>query len=146
MKLNRTEGRTADAVHQVPELLGVVQHLGALGVRVVAHRERPRDGGREFPAERGVLISSAQPAGFKPLPPAVSPHFLLGVLKAVGDEVERLELGDGVLLQAGLVRIEGQQLRLVRQAVLKDPDTLMHFSSSSQETNGTAPHLQLSKR
>lgn len=40
---------TADAVGQVGELLGVVQHLHALGVGVVAHREGLGDGGCELP-------------------------------------------------------------------------------------------------
>lgn len=43
--------RTADAVGQVGELLGVVQHFNALGVGIVAHRERLRDGGGEFPVK-----------------------------------------------------------------------------------------------
>lgn len=42
---------TADAVGQVGELLGVVQHLHALGVGVVAHREGFGDGGCELPDE-----------------------------------------------------------------------------------------------
>lgn len=44
--------RTADAVGQIGELLGVIQHFNALGVGIVAHRERFRDGGGEFPVER----------------------------------------------------------------------------------------------
>lgn len=41
---------TVDAVSQVPELLGVVQHFDALGVGIVAHCEGPGDGGCKFPA------------------------------------------------------------------------------------------------
>lgn len=41
--------RTPDAVGQVPELLGVVQHFNTLGVGVVAHGERPGDGASKFP-------------------------------------------------------------------------------------------------
>lgn len=49
-KLGRGGGTpTADAVGQVGELLGVVQHLHALGVGVVAHREGLGDGGSELP-------------------------------------------------------------------------------------------------
>lgn len=44
------EKRTVDAVSQVAQLLGVVQHLDALGVGVVAHAERSGDGGCKFPA------------------------------------------------------------------------------------------------
>lgn len=47
-----TVTRTADAVGQVGELPGVVQHFHTLGVGVVAHRERLRDGRRKFPAEQ----------------------------------------------------------------------------------------------
>lgn len=43
---------TADAVGQIGELLGVVQHFNALGVGIVAQRERLRDGGGEFAVER----------------------------------------------------------------------------------------------
>lgn len=50
------ETHTADAVGQVGELLGVVQHFDALGVGIVAHRERLRDGGGKFPAEREELL------------------------------------------------------------------------------------------
>lgn len=46
---NKTLSHTIDAVSQVPELLGVVQHFNTLGVGVVAHCERPGDGGRKFP-------------------------------------------------------------------------------------------------
>ena len=42
---------TTDAVSQVSELLGVIQHFDALGVGVVADCERPGDGGCEFPAD-----------------------------------------------------------------------------------------------
>lgn len=50
---SRSKGaRTADAVGQVGELLGVVQHLHALGVGVVAHREGLGDGGCKFPVEQ----------------------------------------------------------------------------------------------
>lgn len=44
------EKHTVDAVSQVAQLLGVVQHLDALGVGVVVHAERSGDGGRKFPA------------------------------------------------------------------------------------------------
>lgn len=43
---------TTDAVSQVPELLGVVQHFDTLGVGIVAHCERPGDGGCKFPVGR----------------------------------------------------------------------------------------------
>lgn len=46
--------RTPDAVGQVPELLGVVQHFDALGVGVVAHCERPGDGASKFPVHTNV--------------------------------------------------------------------------------------------
>lgn len=49
---NGTATRTADAVGQVGELLGVVQHLHTLGVGVVAHRERLGDGRCKFPVEQ----------------------------------------------------------------------------------------------
>lgn len=41
-----------DAVCQVGELLRVVEDLDALGVGVVAHRERPGDGGGELPVSQ----------------------------------------------------------------------------------------------
>lgn len=44
--------RTADAVGQIGELLGVVQHFNALGVGIVAHREWLWDGGGKFPVEQ----------------------------------------------------------------------------------------------
>lgn len=44
--------RTVDAVSQVLELLGAVQHFDALGVGIVAHCEGPGDGGCKFPAGR----------------------------------------------------------------------------------------------
>lgn len=59
---------TADAVGQVGELLGVVQHLHALGVGVVAHREGLGDGGCELPdgdPEETSIIRFPPP----PLPP-----------------------------------------------------------------------------
>lgn len=40
---------TVDAVSQVPELLGVVQHFNTLGVGIVADCEGPGDGGCKFP-------------------------------------------------------------------------------------------------
>lgn len=52
MEQKKAGRRTGDAVGQVGELLGVVQHLHALGVGVVAHRERLRDGRGKFPVEQ----------------------------------------------------------------------------------------------
>lgn len=52
--------RTVDAVGQVAQLLGVVQHLDALGVGVVAHAERSGDGGRKFPAGADTILSATQ--------------------------------------------------------------------------------------
>ena len=49
----------------------------------------------------------------------VVPDALLGVLEAFSHKVHGLELGDGVFLDAGLLRLEGAELRLVRQTVLK---------------------------
>lgn len=48
-----------------------------------------------------------------------SPHFLFGIFEAVGNKVNRLVLCDGVLLEAGLVGVKGQNFGLVRQAVLQ---------------------------
>lgn len=47
---------TVDAVGQVAQLLGVVQHFDALGVGVVAHCEGSGDGGCKFPAARTILF------------------------------------------------------------------------------------------
>lgn len=47
-------GPTVDAVGQVAQLLGVVQHLNALGVGVVAHREGSRDSGCKFAAAQTI--------------------------------------------------------------------------------------------
>lgn len=53
--------RTADAVGQLPELLGVVQHFNALRVGVVAHREGPWDGACKLPVEKSFFcVSYAQ--------------------------------------------------------------------------------------
>lgn len=53
--------RTVDAVSQVAELLGVVQHLDALGVGVVAHGERSGNGGGEFPADgKRLMLNEAR--------------------------------------------------------------------------------------
>ena len=43
---------TIDAVCQVAELLGVIQHFNTLGVRVVAHCERSGNSGCKFPVDR----------------------------------------------------------------------------------------------
>lgn len=51
----------------------------------------------------------------------VLPHFLFGIFKTVGNKVNRLVLCDGVLLEAGLVGVKGQDLGLVRQTVLQKP-------------------------
>lgn len=48
--------RTVDAVAQVAQLLGVVQHLDALCVGVVAHREGSGDGGCKFPAAETIIL------------------------------------------------------------------------------------------
>lgn len=48
--------RTVDAVGQVAQLLGVVQHLDALCVGVVAHREGSGDGGCKFPAAQTIIF------------------------------------------------------------------------------------------
>lgn len=48
--------RTVDAVCQVAQLLGVVQHLDALCVGVVAHREGSGDGGCKFPAAQTIIF------------------------------------------------------------------------------------------
>lgn len=111
--------RTPDAVGQVGELLGVVQHLHALGVGVVAQREGLRDGRRKFPVEQAD--GQARAVLHPPLPgPRQSlPHFVFGIFEAVGNKVNGLVLGDGVLLEAGLVGVKGQDLGLVRQAVLQ---------------------------
>ena len=45
--------------------------------------------------------------------------FLLGILEAIGEEVDGLHLGDGVLLQAGGEWIQRPHLWLVCQAVLE---------------------------
>lgn len=50
-----------------------------------------------------------------------SHHLLLGVLKALGDIVDRLILGDGVFLDGGLGWVKGSLLRLVGKAVLQLP-------------------------
>ncbi len=48
---------TIDAVSQVPELLGVVQHFNTLGVGIVADCEGPGDGGCKFPVGIETLMS-----------------------------------------------------------------------------------------
>lgn len=125
---------TADAVGQVGELLGVVQHLHALGVGVVAHREGLGDGGCELPdgdPEETSIIRSpppSPPTGLIAARRHSLPHFLFGIFEAVGNKVDGLVLRDGVLLQAGLVGVEGQDLGLVRQTILlkktKNPEKL----------------------
>lgn len=45
---------TVDAVGKVAQLLGVVQHLNALGVGVVAHSEGSGDSGCKFAAARTI--------------------------------------------------------------------------------------------
>lgn len=45
---------TVDAVGQVAQLLGVVQHLNALGIGVVANREGSGDGGCKFSAAQTI--------------------------------------------------------------------------------------------
>lgn len=49
-----------------------------------------------------------------------SPHFLFGVLEALSHKVDGLVLCDWVFLEAGLVGVEGLQLGLVCQTVLKE--------------------------
>lgn len=125
-------GRTVDAVSQVAQLLGVVQHLDALGVGVVAHREGSGDGGRKFPAAQTMILAlfiylfilhfvsimdcwlSVPGPGFR----LVSPHFLFGIFKALSHKVDGLVLCDWVLLQAGLAGVKGQHFGFVCQAVL----------------------------
>ena len=46
-----------------------------------------------------------------------SHHLLLGVLEALGDEVERLVLGDGVLGHARLLGVETLQLGLAWEII-----------------------------
>ena len=46
-------------------------------------------------------------------------HLVLGVLEAVCDVVDGLVLGDGVLLEAGLLRQKLPDVGLVREAVLE---------------------------
>lgn len=84
-----------NVAHQIGELRLRVQNLNALGVRVVAHSEGTRDG-------VGVLD-----------------HLLDRFVEAVGHVVDRLVLGDGVLLFTGLLRLKVTQLGFVRQTVLE---------------------------
>ena len=51
-----------------------------------------------------------------------SHHFLLGVLEALRDVVERLVLGDGILLDASFLRLKAPELRLARQTPLQLPE------------------------
>ena len=51
-----------------------------------------------------------------------SHHLLLGVLEALGDVVEGLVLGDGVLGHSGLLGLEVPELRLPGQAPLQLPE------------------------
>lgn len=115
--------RTADAVGQVGELLGVVQHFHTLGVGVVAHRERLRDGRRKFPVEQVDGNRKNKTAilfiCFKAVLHESLPHFLFGIFEAVGNKVNRLVLCDGVLLEAGLVGVKGQDFGHVRQTILQ---------------------------
>lgn len=56
---------------------------------------------------------------FQPVLRESLPHFLFGIFEAVGNKVNRLVLGDGVLLEAGLVGVKGQDFGLVRQTILQ---------------------------
>lgn len=53
------------------------------------------------------------------------PHFLFGILKALSNKVNRLELCDGVFLEAGLIWVEGLKLGLICQAVLEENSSEM---------------------
>ncbi len=57
------------------------------------------------------------------------PDFFFGVLKAFSHKVNWLELCNGILLQAGLLRLEGQKFGLVRQTVLQDIRITSNFQS-----------------
>lgn len=56
---------------------------------------------------------------FQPVLRESLPHFVFGIFEAVGNKVNRLVLGDGVLLEAGLVGVKGQDFGLVRQTILQ---------------------------
>lgn len=56
---------------------------------------------------------------FQPVLRESLPHFVFGIFEAVGNKVNRLVLGDGVLLEAGLVEVKGQDFGLVRQTILQ---------------------------
>ena len=48
----------------------------------------------------------------------VVPDSLFGILEAFSHKVHGLELGDWVFLEAGLLRLKGAELWLVRQTIL----------------------------
>ena len=51
------------------------------------------------------------------------PDFLLGVLKGLSNKVNRLELCDWIFLEAGLLRVKGEDRGLVCQAILENTET-----------------------
>ena len=51
--------------------------------------------------------------------PSSLPQFLLGVLKALGHKVDGLEAGDGIVLHGGQRGVEGPNVGLVCQTVLR---------------------------
>lgn len=55
------------------------------------------------------------------------PDFFFGILKTLSHKVNRLELGDGILLQAGLLWLEGLKFWLVCQTVLQYNNIINQF-------------------
>ncbi len=125
---------TADVVSQVLQLLCVVQHLNSLCVGIIAHRERSGNGGSKFPVKKKHIYCNWKNAEGKGdfrdgLIAVTLPDFFFGVLKAFSHKVNWLELCNGILLQAGLLRLEGQKFGLVRQTVLQDIRITSNFQS-----------------
>mmetsp|Transcript_41835 Transcript_41835/g.102958 ORF Transcript_41835/g.102958 Transcript_41835/m.102958 type:complete len:212 (-) Transcript_41835:949-1584(-) len=101
------------------ELVGRVEHLDGLRVRVVAHVERAVAGGGELA------------------------HLARGVGERLGDEVRRLVLGDRILGGGGDVRVERQHLGLVAHAVLELAERRQEAGAVRLERAALAAHAKL---
>lgn len=75
---------------------------------------------------------------------ATLPDFFFGFLETFSHKVNWLELCNGILLQAGLLWLEGEKFGLVRQTVLQDIRITFHFQSVIHFSHAFVPHCHVS--
>lgn len=124
-----------DIRHKDAQLVFGVKHLDALGVGVVSDSEGSGNGGGVF-AKTNYLNNQIGPTKSKhnQLIFFNLHHLVFGILKRFRHKVNRLVIGNGILLQSRLCRLEFTQFGFAGQRIFQ-------LTNRRQKTSSEGPQL-----